>query len=163
MELTAVFRPPIQTRCRARRGIIVKQDYQQELIRYRLERSRETFEEALLMQREQHWNSCSNRLYYSCFCAVTALLAKKGLSSSKHTGVKALFNQHCVKTGEVSRENGSLYNQLFEARQEGDYVDFVSFDRNTIEPWIPQVKAFIETISHLADLTAKLPPPGTTP
>jgi hypothetical protein len=28
------------------------------LIKYRIERSRETFEEALLMKREEHWNAC---------------------------------------------------------------------------------------------------------
>ncbi len=121
-----------------------------DLIQYRLDRARETFEEALLMQREEHWNTCANRLYYACFYAVTALLTRNELSSSKHTGVKALFNQHFVKTGQVSRKNGKLYNQLFEDRQEGDYVDFVLFDKETVEPWIPQVEQFIESISLLA-------------
>jgi uncharacterized protein (UPF0332 family) len=121
-----------------------------DLIQYRLDRARETFEEALLMQREEHWNTCANRLYYACFYAVTALLTRNELSSSKHTGVKVLFNQHFVKTGQVSRKNGKLYNQLFEDRQEGDYVDFVLFDRETVEPWIPQVEQFIESISLLA-------------
>jgi len=119
------------------------------LIQYRLDRARETFEEALLMKREEHWNACANRLYYACFYAVTALLTKNELSSSKHSGIKALFNQHFVKTGQVSRENGKLYNQLFEERQEGDYVDFVLFDRDTVVPWIPKVEQFIESISQL--------------
>jgi uncharacterized protein (UPF0332 family) len=122
----------------------------QDLIQYRIERARETFEEALLMQREGHWNSCANRLYYACYYAVSALLATKGLASSKHTGMKALFNQHFVKTGLVAKENGRLYNRLFDARQEGDYVDFVVFEGDDVEPWIRQVKGFIETISRLA-------------
>jgi uncharacterized protein (UPF0332 family) len=88
--------------------------------------------------------------FTACFYAVTALLSKNALSSSKHAGVKGLFNQHFVKTGLVSRENGKLFNQLFEARQEGDYVDFVVFNRDEVEPWILQVKQFIETISRLA-------------
>lgn len=126
-------------------------DYQQHLIRYKIERARETFEEALLMQREDHWNACANRLYYACFYAVTAILAKKGLASSKHTGVKALFNKHLVKTGQVSKEKGRLYNELFETRQEGDYVDFVVFERSIVEPWIPEVSEFIKTLSGLAE------------
>jgi len=129
----------------------VNDDYQQHLIRYKIERARETFEEALLMQREDHWNACANRLYYACFYAVTAILAKKGLASSKHTGVKALFNKHLVKTGQVSKEKGRLYNELFEARQEGDYVDFVVFERSIVEPWIPEVSEFIKTLSGLAE------------
>jgi hypothetical protein len=44
----------------------VKRDYNQDLIQYRIERAHETFEEALLMQREKHWNACANRLYYAC-------------------------------------------------------------------------------------------------
>jgi len=127
----------------------VKGNELQELIQYRLDRARETLEEALLMQREEHWNACANRLYYSCFYAVTALLTKNGLSSTKHSGVKALFNQHFVKTEQVSRENGKLYNQLFEDRQEGDYVDFVLFNSETVEPWIPRVEQFIESIALL--------------
>ncbi|MCP4403256.1 MAG: HEPN domain-containing protein, partial [bacterium] len=60
--------------------------HQRELIQYRLERARETYQEALLMQREKHWNGCANRLYYACFYAVNALSAKTGHTSSKHTG-----------------------------------------------------------------------------
>lgn len=121
------------------------------LIQYRIERAHETVQEALLMQRERHWNACANRLYYACFYAITALLAKEGLSSSKHSGVKTLFNKLFIKTGKVSKEMGRLYNHLFEARQEGDYVDFVLFDRDTVEPWIPEVMNFVDTISRLAE------------
>ena len=56
------------------------EDRLQDLIRYRMERARETFDEALLMQSEGHWNSCANRLYYACYYAVSALLAMKGLA-----------------------------------------------------------------------------------
>ena len=62
----------------------MKEAERQELIHYRLERARETLEEALLMYRERHWNACINRLYYACFYAVTALLALKGLEAGKH-------------------------------------------------------------------------------
>ena len=43
---------------------------------------------------------------------------------------------------------GKLYSQLFEARQEGDYVDFVSFDRDLVEPWVLKVKESIDDIKH---------------
>ncbi len=119
------------------------------LIRYRLERARESFDEAALLKREKHWNTCANRLYYACFYSVLALLEKEGLSSSKHSGVKSLFNQYFIKTGEINKEHGKLYNNLFDARQEGDYVDFVYFDADTVEPWFPKVKEFIETVSRL--------------
>ena len=62
-----------------------------------------------------------------------------------------MFNQHFVKVGKVSKEHGKLYNQLFEARQEGDYIDFVQYDEDTVRPWIPEVKTFIDAISQLTE------------
>ena len=63
------------------------------LIRYRLERARETLAEAATLAHASHWNGCVNRLYYACFYAVTALLLRKGLGSSKHSGTLGLFNR----------------------------------------------------------------------
>lgn len=97
----------------------MNQEERHTLIQYRLHRAEETYREALLMQRESHWNACANRLYYACFYAVNALLVKSSYASSKHTGVRSLFNQYFVKTGVISKELGTLYNELFEARQEG--------------------------------------------
>jgi uncharacterized protein (UPF0332 family) len=48
------------------------------LIKYRIERAEETYNEALLMRTGDHWNACANRLYYACFYAVSALLVKYG-------------------------------------------------------------------------------------
>jgi uncharacterized protein (UPF0332 family) len=121
------------------------------LIKYRIERAEETYHEALLMRSEEHWNACANRLYYACFYAVAALFAKYGLSSSKHSGIKSLYNQHIIKKKMLDTNKGKLYNQLFEARQEGDYVDFVSFDRDLVEPWVPMVKEFIDEIKQLLE------------
>jgi uncharacterized protein (UPF0332 family) len=121
------------------------------LINYRIQRAEETYKEALFMKKERHWNACANRLYYACFYAVSALLIKYGLSSSKHSGIKSLFNQHIIKKQIISKNKGKLYNQLFEARQEGDYVDFVSFDGDLVEPWILRVKEFIDEIERLCE------------
>jgi len=123
-------------------------NHHDDLIHYRLERSRETFEEALLMEQASHWNACANRLYYACFYAILALLEKYGFASSKYVGVKSLFNKHFVKTGKISKDYGKLYNRLFDIRQEGDYMDFVSFEAEFIQLLVPKVKDFA-TVSHL--------------
>jgi uncharacterized protein (UPF0332 family) len=123
-------------------------NYQEEIIRYRLERAEETYQEALLMRREKHWNTCANRLYYACFYAVSALLQQHGFSSGKHSGVKAFFNQHFIKTGVLDKELGKLYSRLLDARQEGDYIDFVQYAAEDIEPWIEQVRLFIDAVAE---------------
>ena len=69
------------------------------------------------------------------------------LRSSKHSGVKALFNKHFIKTGVIEKSFGGLFNELFDARQEGDYVDFVRFTEDQVKPWISRVQSFIETIN----------------
>jgi len=119
------------------------------LIRYRLERAQESLADARLLADAARWNACVNRLYYSCFYAVSALLVRDGLSSSRHTGVRSLFNRHYVRTGKVPRELARIYNDLFERRQEGDYADFVRFHADQVRPWIPRTAAFIAHIAAL--------------
>lgn len=129
----------------------MKDEEIQALIAYRLQRAVETLEEARLMRRIEHWNTCANRLYYAAFYAVSALLVHSGHTSSKHSGIKALFNQHYVKTGIVTKENGRLYNRLFDLRQEGDYIDFVFLDAETVEPLVGKTSALLDTIQSLID------------
>jgi len=119
------------------------------VIRYRLDRARETLEEARLMASCEHWNTCVNRLYYACFYAVTALLLHSGFASAKHSGVRALLNQHFVKPGTLDQRLGALYNELFDSRNEGDYRDLVRLDAERVRPLIPQVEEFIEAVEGL--------------
>ena len=119
------------------------------LIRYRLERAQESLNDARVLADAESWNTCVNRLYYSSFYAVSALLARDGLSSPRHTGVRSLFNRHYVRTGIVPRDVARLYNDLFERRQESDYADFVRFQADQVRPWIPQTEAFIAHITSL--------------
>ncbi len=121
----------------------------QELVAYRLRRAMETLEEARIMGKIEHWNACANRLYYAAFYAVSALLVRDGLTATKHSGVKALFNRHYVKTGKISKAEGRLYNRLFDLRQEGDYLDFVLLDKERVAPLMKATADFIEAIRSL--------------
>ena len=123
--------------------------WSKELFFYRLERAQETLEDARILANSERWNACVNRLYYACFYAVSALLIKQGYSSSKHTGVRSLFNLHFVKTGVVPKELARIYNDLFERRQESDYTDFITFKESQVQPLIPQAEEFVERISIL--------------
>jgi uncharacterized protein (UPF0332 family) len=120
-----------------------------DLIQYRIEKAKETLEDAKLLANAKRWNSCVNRLYYACFYAVSALLAKNEFSSSKHTGVRSFFNLHFVKTNKISRDIAEIYNDLFDRRQEGDYADFVAFKEEQIIPRIAKVEIFIKTVASL--------------
>ena len=123
----------------------------QDLANYRLKRARESLEEAKILAQAKHWNACVNRLYYTCFYIVSALLILDNLSSSKHTGIRSFFNLHYVKTERVSKQVATIYSDLFERRQEGDYFDFLEFQESQVRPLIPKVEEFIECLNNLLE------------
>ena len=122
-----------------------------ELVSYRLRRARETLADARILADAGRWNPCVNRLYYACFYAVSALLIREGLSSTKHTGLRSLFNRHFVKTNKVPKDKARIFNDLFERRQEGDYVDFVSFEESQVLPWLPEAETFVQNLADLIE------------
>lgn len=122
-----------------------------EVVRYRLQRARETLEDARILAHASRWNPCVNRLYYACFYAVSALLLRHGFSSSKHTGVRSLFNRHFVKTGKIPKALAQIYNDLFARRQESDYIDFVRFEASQVSPWIADAEQFVGYIASLVE------------
>lgn len=88
--------------------------------------------------------------YYASFYAVSALLLRHDLESSKHTGNRSLFNYHFVKTGRVSKELGKTFNDLYELRQEGDYVDMLYIDESEVRPRVALAEDFVEKVAALA-------------
>jgi len=125
-----------------------------DLVQHLLMRSKESLVEAKILADTNHWNTCVSRLYYSCFYAASALLQKHGLSSSKHSGVRSLFNNHFARTKTVSKEVSAIYNDLFDRRQESDYGPFFVFEETDVKPWFKEVETFIDTITLLLDQIA---------
>jgi uncharacterized protein (UPF0332 family) len=119
------------------------------LVEHQLSRAQESFEEALILADSKHWNTCVSRLYYSCFYAASALLHKHGFSSSKHSGIRSLFNNHFARTNIIQKEVAAIYNDLFDRRQESDYGPFFVFEEADVKPWFDEVKLLLNTISNL--------------
>jgi uncharacterized protein (UPF0332 family) len=86
------------------------------LIQYCLGRAQESLDDARLLAEANRW-ACVNRLYYSCFYTVSALLVRDGLFSSRHTGMRSLLNRHYVRTGKVPRDLESLWKQSLYKRR----------------------------------------------
>jgi uncharacterized protein (UPF0332 family) len=91
-------------------------NWKQDLIDYKREKASETLEDAILLYKNGRLFSTVNRIYYSLFYEVSALLLRNGLSSSKHSGVMALFQRHFIKTEVISVELGKFYSRMFEFR-----------------------------------------------
>jgi uncharacterized protein (UPF0332 family) len=122
-----------------------KEDY----IRYRISKSDETYSDAILLANNKRWGSCINRLYYSTFYLVSALLYKNNIKAETHNGIKTQFFLNFIKSGKMDKESGKLYSHLFDWRQETDYADFIEFDEETVKPVIEDVKRLNEKIKNL--------------
>ena len=121
-------------------------DNRNDYIKYRFQRALESYEEALILLENKRWNAVVNRLYYSCFYAVIALLLKNNIETQTHEGARTQFGFHFVKTGIVDKKHGKLLTKLFDFRQKGDYGDMFDFDELSVTPLINQVEDFIQEL-----------------
>ncbi len=122
---------------------------QNDYIRYRLDRSVELFQDARLLAENKRWRSCVNRLYYSSFHLVNALLFQEGINAKSHDGLKTKFLQLYVKTNLIDIEFGKLYSRLIDWRQESDYSVYVDFGGDDVLPLIDKVEKFNTILTEL--------------
>ena len=114
-----------------------------------------TFEEALILKEHYKYQGASNRLYYALFYCANALLALKGLASSKHRGVKSLFDLHFVKMGLIDKKYSKLFSIVRRIREDSDYDNFYIIDRTEVEQNFTEVKDFIEYTKTFIDKVEK--------
>lgn len=119
------------------------------LVNYRKDRAVETLKEAKAMINNGFWNASVNRIYYSCFYAVSALLLLKSIETSSHKGIRQMFGLHFVQTGIVSKEDGRFFSDLYDRRQTGDYDDFINYDESTVNQLFNQAEEFLMRILKL--------------
>ena len=119
------------------------------IVKFRLDKAKDTFTDFLIMVENQRYNSAANRLYYVCFYAVTALLINDGHEAHTHKGVKKLLNWHYIKENKIEESFGKMYERLFNMRQKGDYEDWFVIEEQNIIQHVEPVKNFIAVIEHL--------------
>lgn len=120
-----------------------------DLVKYRLTRAWDTLEDAKILADRKRWNSTINRLYYSCYYAVTALLLNSDLKTSTHNGAKSIFSEKFIKTGIIPKDLGKIYSQLFTWRQKGDYDDQFDFEKDKVLPYFDPAQKLIEIVDSL--------------
>jgi hypothetical protein len=67
----------------------------------------------------------------------------------KHSGVRAAFHREFIRSGRLDVGWGKFYDQLFEDRQEGDYVALIAFDRKYIESQLTLCTHFLDELRPL--------------
>lgn len=128
---------------------MTKETHRAEVITYWWKKSTESFESAKRERDAGSYSFASNRIYYTAFYAVSALLLDKEFTFKKHAGVRNAFHQKFVKTGLIDKEWGKFYDRLFEDRQEGDYLALTEFEKEYVDKQIDKCVEFLKVIKLL--------------
>ncbi len=129
----------------------MKINTKEDLIEYRLSRSRETLQEVYEIKKLGYYNTAINRLYYASFYAVLALLLKFDVLTKTHSGVRQMFGLHFISKKLISNISGKTYTELFDKRQKGDYNDFFDFNENDVIDLLKPTENLISEIELLID------------
>ena len=119
------------------------------LVTLELKKAHETFEEIGILTAANKWSGAANRLYYSVFHAISALLLHDGHSVNTHNGSHAFFHLHYIKTGILPVEYGRLYNQLQTMREESDYNCVYDVNPDELKDRIGPAHNLIEKIAEI--------------
>jgi uncharacterized protein (UPF0332 family) len=114
-----------------------------ELVKYRIAKARETFDEVKLHIENELWETAINRLYYACYYAVIALLIDKEIQPETHKGVRQMFGLHFIKTGVIDNSLGKFFTDIYDMRQTGDYDDYIEFNKDDVMDLIGPVNDLI--------------------
>lgn len=126
-----------------------------EVVRYWWSKAEESLDAAKRELDAGTYSFAVNRLYYAVFYGVSAALLERQLPFKKHSGVRAAFHREFIKAGLLDVEWGKLYDQLFEDRQEGDYVALISFDREYVESQLARCTQFLAELRPLISVLAR--------
>ncbi len=121
----------------------------QDLINYRITRSKDTLNEVYEIMKLGYFNTAINRMYYASFYAVLALLLKFDIATKSHVGVRQMFGLHFVSKNLISRESGKTFTNLFDKRQKGDYNDFFDFNKQDIIELLEPTETLISEIEKI--------------
>jgi hypothetical protein len=126
----------------------LKEEDRRILVQLELEKADKTLSQVAVLQREGYWDTMANRLYYSLFHAVSALLINDQREVGSHKGAAIRFHQYYVKTGVFTEEEGSFYSQMETLREKSDYNCFFNVTEADIISKVEPTSLFIEKVKQ---------------
>jgi len=119
------------------------------VVRYWWKRSEDSIKSVEREINARDFRFAINRLYYLLFYAVSAALLERNQDFKKHSGVRSAFHREFVKKNLLDKKLGKLYDQLFENRQEGDYIALLDFDELYVKEKLNNCKIFLDKLRPL--------------
>jgi uncharacterized protein len=94
-------------------------------------------------------DSAASRAYYAAFHGVTAVLAARGLSFTKHTAVRAALHRDLIQVGLMPQELGRDYDFLLELRETAAYGGVAEASRASAAKAIEKSRAILAAVEPL--------------
>lgn len=124
------------------------QRHREAVVQYWWAKAEESLKSAERELAASSFNFAMNRIYYSAFYAVSAVLLKRQISFKKHSAVRSAFHSEFIKPGLLDVKWGKFYDRLFEDRQEGDYLALVEFESGYVKDKLNSRKKFLYAIKE---------------
>ena len=118
------------------------------LSKVRLDRAEECLTEAQSLFEAEKYKGAANRLYYSIFHAMRAVLALDGVDMKHHSGVISEFRRRYIKTNKLDVKLSKIISRLSEMRSESDYDDFYVLSKKSVLEQFENVRFFIDAIQN---------------
>lgn len=85
------------------------------------------------------------------FYAVLALFLKTNVhvKISKHKGIISIFDMEFVKTGKVDKYYSKILHDVFDARQESDYKEFVELSHEDADRFVKLAQEFFDGVKKV--------------
>lgn len=112
-----------------------------------IEKSLRNMEQAIQNARLDYWDLVANRLYYSAFHAVTAMMLIDGIATGSHKGTSSQFGKHYVLTGRFAPEDGRLYSRLQTMREIADYQNIFTLTAEEGNNLMRMAQEFLERVN----------------
>lgn len=122
-----------------------------EVVKYRIEKSKLSFQAALVNIANDFPSTAANRLYYAAYYAVSALLIANGISVKSHDGVRKMLGLHFIKTHLLDVQYGQTFSLLLSLRMVGDYQDRKNLDMEfEVKPLVEPTRQLIDVVANMA-------------
>lgn len=122
-----------------------------DLVQLYWNKSEKTYDELLGAIELKKWSMAANRLYYSLFHAMSALLIKDEHPVNSHRGVKHAIGQYYVLTGKLSSDEGRFYAQMVSLREKADYDIVFQATEVDIQEYLPLTTSLLAKIKELIE------------
>ena len=126
----------------------LKEEDRKVIVALELEKSDKTWSQLGIQIQAGLWELVVNRLYYSLFHAVSALLIHDSHEVGTHRGAVNKFSMFYVKTGIFTKDEGRLYSRLQQLREDGDYNCSIDVEQEEVEEKIEPTLQLINKIKQ---------------